>query len=417
MRTVFGLAPILLYSFFASAAAHGETALARSFADAWQRQPAAAGLIERDRAAAARRAAADAWTAAPASVELSARSDRFNRRNGARENEIGLVLPLWLPGERSGSQALAEAEAAATAGRGEALRLRLAQVVRETWWAWQGARNEVALAGERVAAATRLRDDVARRFAAGDLSRADLNQADGALAQGLVLQAEAQSAELGLRHRLESLSGKAPADGEVQAEPEPALPVDESVGKSAGKSAQDPAAHPALRELAARGEVARREVDLARTQGRANPELMLSTRTDRSAYGEPNEQTWALAVRIPFSAGPRQDARVATANAEAIEAGVEFERERERLGREVEAVRQQVGAARLQLAAAEQRARLARENRGFYEKSFRLGETDLPTRLRIDSEAFEAERALGRARIALALSISQWRQSLGLLPE
>ena len=48
------------------------------------------------------------------------------------------------------------------------------------------------------------------------------------------------------------------------------------------------------------------------------------------------------------------------------------------------------------------RARLARENRGFYEKSFRLGESDLPTRLRIESEAFEAERALGRARIALA---------------
>lgn len=417
MRTVFGLAPILLYSLFASASAHGETALARSFADAWQRQPAAAGLVERDRAAAARRSAADAWTAAPASVELSTRSDRFNRRNGARENEIGLVLPLWLPGERSGSQALAEAEAAATAGRGEALRLRLAQVVRETWWAWQGARNEVALAGERVAAATRLRDDVARRFAAGDLSRADLNQADGALAQGLVLQAEAQSAELGLRHRLESLSGKAPAEGEVQAEPEPVSPADELAEQSAGKPAQDPAAHPALRELAARGEVARREVDLARAQGRANPELMLSTRTDRAAYGEPNEQTWALAVRIPFAAGPRQDARVATANAEAIEAGVELERERERLGREAAAVRQQVGAARQQLAAAEQRARLARENRGFYEKSFRLGETDLPTRLRIDSEAFEAERALGRARIALALGISQLRQSLGLLPE
>jgi cobalt-zinc-cadmium efflux system outer membrane protein len=108
---------------------------------------------------------------------------------------------------------------------------------------------------------------------------------------------------------------------------------------------------------------------------------------------------------------------VATANAEAIEAGVELERERERLDREVEAVRQQVVAARQQLAAAEQRARLARENRGFYEKSFRLGETDLPTRLRIDSEAFEAERALGRARIALAQGISQWRQSLGLLPE
>lgn len=387
MRTVFGLAPILLVSLLASASAHGETALARVFAEAWQRQPAAAALAERERAVAAQRAAAGAWTAAPPSLEIGTRSDRFNRRNGARENEIGLVLPLWLPGERSGSQALADAEAESVAGRSEALRLRLAQLLRETWWSWQSARNEVALAGERVAAATRLRDDVARRFAAGDLSRADLNQAAGALAQAQALQAEAQSAELGLRHRLESLSGRPVADVAVEAEPEPAA---------------GPGEHPALRQLAAQGEVARRQVDLARAQSRANPELMLSTRTDRAAYGEPNEQTWALALRIPFAAGPRQDARVATANAEAIEAGVELERESERLTRE---------------AAAEQRATLARENRGFYDKSFRLGESDLPTRLRVDSEAFEAERALGRARIALALGISQLRQSLGLLPE
>jgi cobalt-zinc-cadmium efflux system outer membrane protein len=402
MRTVFGLAPILMISLFTTASAHGETALARVFAEAWQRQPAAAALDERERAVAAQRAAAGAWTAAPPSLEIGTRSDRFNRRNGARENEIGLVLPLWLPGERSGSQALADAEAESVAGRSEALRLRLAQLLRETWWSWQSARNEVALAGERVAAATRLRDDVARRFAAGDLSRADLNQAAGALAQGLSLQAEAQSAELGLRHRLESLSGRPVADVEVEAEPEPGAA---------------PTGHPALRQLAAQGEVARRQVDLARAQGRANPELMLSTRTDRAAYGEPNEQTWALALRIPFAAGPRQDARVATANAEAIEAGVELERERERLSREAAAGRLQVAAARQQLAAAEQRATLARENRGFYDKSFRLGESDLPTRLRVDSEAFEAERALGRARIALALGISQLRQSLGLLPE
>ena len=175
--------------------------------------------------------------------------------------------------------------------------------------------------------------------------------------------------------------------------------------------------HPLLRELQGRADVARRSADLARVQGRANPELALSTRRDRAASGEANEQTWALALRIPFSAGPRQDARVATANADAIEAGLAFERERERLEREGGAVGQQLAAARRQLVAAEERARLARENRGFYEKSFRLGESDLPTRLRIDSEAFEAERALGRARIALAQGISQLRQSLGLLPE
>jgi hypothetical protein len=67
--------------------------------------------------------------------------------------------------------------------------------------------------------------------------------------------------------------------------------------------------------------------------------------------------------------------------------------------------------------AAERRARLAAELRGFIEKSFRAGESDLPARLRVELEAVEAERLAARARIDLAAAVSQLRQALGLLPE
>lgn len=402
MRSLFCIAPVIVLSWSISLPVLAETRLAQAFEQAWQRQPAAAALAERERGVAAQMRAASAWTATPPSLELATRSDRFNQRNGAQEHEVGLVLPLWLPGERSSSQALAEAEGQALNGREQSLRLRLAQLFREIWWNWQLAENESALAGERVNAARRLRDDVARRFAAGDLSRADLNQAEGALAQSQALQAEALAQQLTASYRLESLTGQPVDTANVQPEPVPA-----------GAATR----HPVLQALQARLEVARRNVDLARAQTRVNPEIALSTRRDRSATGEPVDQTWALALRIPFSSGPRQDARVATANAEAIELGIELEREQERMTRETAAVQLQLAAARQQLSAAEQRRRLALENRGFYEKSFRLGESDLPTRLRIESEAFEAERALGRTRIALALTISQLRQSLGLLPE
>ena len=76
-----------------------------------------------------------------------------------------------------------------------------------------------------------------------------------------------------------------------------------------------------------------------------------------------------------------------------------------------------VESSRTQLAAAEKRAQLARESRGFFDKSFRLGESDLPTRLRIELEAVEAERQSTRTRIDLAAAISALRQALGLLPE
>lgn len=400
MRSAFCIAIILMFSL--ALPARGETSLAKAFAEAWQRQPAAAALGERQRAVDARLGAASALTAAAPSLELGVRSDQFNRNRGALENDLGLVLPLWLPGERSGARAAAEAEGVALAGRADSLRLQLAQLVRDAWWGWQAQQNEVALAADRLGAATRLRDDVARRFAAGDLSRADLNQAEGVLSQVRAQQAETDAAEALARYRLESLTGAPAAATGWQPEAVPA---------------QADEAHPLLREWQGRSDLARRNADLARVQSRSNPELAVSTRRDRAVSGERADQTWALSLRIPFGDGPRHDARVATANAEAIEASVELERLRERLVREAAAGRRQVAAAGQQLAAAEERARLARENRGYYEKSFRLGETDLPARLRIEAEAFEAERALGRSRIALGQGISQLRQSLGLLPE
>lgn len=387
--------------------AQAETPLARAFAAAWERQPAAAGLGERSRAAAAQQQVANAWTAAPPSLELGTRSDRFNRNRGALEQELGVALPLWLPGERSASQALAAADAEAVERRGGSLRLQLAQALREAWWAWQAAHNESSLAGERVAAASRLRDDVARRFRAGDLSRADLNAAAGALAQAEAQAAEVSAAAAQATFRLRNLTGTGLPEAPPVAAAEP-LPA-----ATAAAAEQ----HPQWRELQARAQRADAEVELARQQTRANPELAVSTRRDRGAAGEAVDQTWALALRLPFGAGPRQDARIATARAEALELQGEALRLQEQLGYAGELAARQVAAARQQLAAAEQRAALARENRDLYDKSFRLGESDLPTRLRIEAEAFEAERALGRARIALAQGISQWRQSLGLLPE
>jgi cobalt-zinc-cadmium efflux system outer membrane protein len=120
---------------------------------------------------------------------------------------------------------------------------------------------------------------------------------------------------------------------------------------------------------------------------------------------------------VPFGAGPRNEARVATAQADAIEAQAQLTLERDRIQADQRSAAARIDAARAQLDAAQRRARLARESRGFFDKSFQLGESDLPTRLRIEAEAVEAERQEARSRIGLAAAISAWRQSLGLLPQ
>jgi cobalt-zinc-cadmium efflux system outer membrane protein len=169
--------------------------------------------------------------------------------------------------------------------------------------------------------------------------------------------------------------------------------------------------------MAARVETARAARNLAGVQSRANPELRLAATRDRAAAGDAWSNTLTLGVRIPFGSDSRQRVRVATATAEETEVEAQLAVEQERIAAEIDAARQREEAARAWLAAAEQRARLANESRGFFEKSFRLGETDLPTRLRIEAEAAEAEREAARARVELAASISALRQALGLLPE
>ncbi len=397
--------------------------LARAFAAAWERQPLAAALPQRQDAARAQQEAADSLLAQPPSLDLSTRTDRYNRDRGAREVETGIALPLWLPGEKDGTRALADARKEALDARTLAARLQLAAELRSAWWAWQQAGQDQQVAQARADNAARLASDVERRMKAGDLSRADLNQAQGAQAAAQAALAESRVAALAAARRLQSLTGQPPkpADGPPQTEPEPAANAQPAaLADEDGADAEGAATaigHPLLQDLAQRSAVSRRALELASRQTRANPEIAISTRRDRSAAGEMTDQTWALALRLPFSSTPRNQARIAEANADLIEAETQLRLERQRLAQEGETARAQLDAARLQLAAAETRARLAAENRGFYDKAFRLGEADLPTRLRIELEAFEAERQAVRSRIQAAAALSQLRQALGLLPE
>lgn len=382
--------------------------LRQIFDAAWARQPEALALRARREAASAQQNAAKSWTPQPAALELSNKTDRLGSNLGAREAEVGIAVPLWLPGERSGSAALAEAEGAAIESRAAAAQLRVAAAVRDAWWQWQSARIEVGTARDQLGNTRLIAADVARRARAGDLARADQHQADGAVAGAQASLAQAENSLAAARQYLRALAGAALASseaGDALAEPDP------------GAVVVDFEAHASLQELRDRATVAERNVALIASQSRANPELMLATTRDRGARSEASQQTITLGIRIPFGAGPRSDARRANARAEATEAQAQLSLERERLTAEQEAARVRVESSRKQLEAAQRRAQLARESRGFFDKSFRLGETDLPTRLRIEAEAAEADRQAARTRIELAAAISAWRQALGLLPQ
>lgn len=379
--------------------------LKQGFEAAWARQPEQRAAALRRDAAAAGEAAARRWSPEPPSLDLMAKSDRTTDNTGAREYEATVAVPLWLPRERSRSLAAASAESEAFETRLLAAKWRLAAEVRTAHWAYQRARLDGSLAHQRLENARRLAADVARRVRAGDLARSDAHQADGAVASAESAAAEAAVALSRAAQAWTSLTGKA------------ALARDDVVPEPVPPAAAPVAAHPVVRELTARADLARRQAELAGAQTRANPELRLGVSRERAEAGERYAQALVVGVRIPLGTHSRSDAKIATAAAEQVEAETQLSLEQERIETEVQAARDRVAALQGAVDAAERRSRLAGESRGFFEKSFRLGESDLPTRLRVELEATDAQRQATRSRIDLAEAISQLRQSLGQLPE
>lgn len=392
--------------------------LKQAFDAAWARQPEAQALSARRDAARASQQAAQAWTPEPVALEASGKSDRLNRNQGNREIEVGIAVPLWLPGERGRSRALAEAEGRAVESRANAAQLRVAAAVREAWWQWQFAGIGAEVARGQVASARSIAADVAKRQQAGDLARSDRNQADGAVASAESSLAQAEAALAMARQQLQATTGLnfAAALPTLPVSPGAASPISTAEAEPP-THAPEPPLHAALAELQDQAALAQGAAALAAAQSRANPEVMLAVTRERGASSEPSLQTLTLGIRIPFGAGPRYNARVASALAERTEAEARLALERQRLLAERESAAARLAATRAQLAAAERRAQLAAETRGFFDKSFRLGESDLPTRLRIEAEAREAERQAARARIEVAAAISAQRQALGLLPD
>lgn len=389
---------------------------------AWARQPEAQSYTERLRAAESLRAANSAWTADAPAMLLQGKTDRPGSGAGGREVEVGVALPLWLPGQRQRAVALSDAQMLTLQGSLKAQRLQLAGLVREGWWQLQRTQTEMALAQTRVANAQQMARDVARRVKAGDLARADQHQAEGAVAQAESALAEAQGAYEVSLHALRGLTGRqdllpenlaAASEGDVSTP----LPTLDALSSGAPSDAPADDQHPLMAQALAQQSMASAQADLAASSRRASPELTVLTTRSKGQTGDPYQQSITVGLRVPFGAGARADARQAEALAAAQEAQAMTLQMRARLQAQAASALARLRGAQAQWQATHRQAQLAQESKNFFDKSFRLGETDLPTRLRIEQEAVQAQKALSRARIDVSAAWSAWWQAMGELPK
>lgn len=376
--------------------------LADALEQAWARHPQAATLAAREAEVQARADVAAGITPGPASMSLSSLNDRLNRNRGKQEWEVEMAVPLWLPGQQAAREAEAASAVAEVAARRAALRLQIAGEVREAWWTVAAARNARDLAKRRIATARALEADVLRRFKAGDLARVDAN-----LAQDERLAAEAEAIEteaalLQSEQIYRNITGAAAPT---------ALTAEHAA--SAHEPAED---HPQLAAAAAAARTARARLKIAEETRRDAPEFAVRVVRDRGEYGEPYASTVGVKLTIPFSSGARVRQESSAARAKASQADAELALAQLKLKLDAEKVRLDLDAAQRQLAMASARRELTADTLLLAEKSFSLGESDLPTLLRARAGAFEAEAFLGRQQVALAAAQSRLKQVLGVLP-
>lgn len=390
--------------------------LAEALHAAWQRAVSAREAEGQRRQADAEQAAAARWWAAPPALELRHRDDRWQTAAGRRETEAGVVWPLWLPGQRSATGAVAEAAVASAQAHQHAARLALAGQVRET--AWHLAEQEAHWAQSRAQAGLlqRLAGDVQRRVRAGDLA-----PVDALAAQAEALAAATQAAQA--RQRVKAaLAQWTELTGLVVPAALPAAdPAPQAVEPGPEAAADSPFSvlldtHPEAQLAQWRLAHAERRLALVQAAHRDAPELSLAWRQDQPGQGQPRQHSTALGLRLPLGTADRNQPRLAAALSEVDIAHTTGQRVRERLAAQAALARDAVQAATAQAAQEAERAHLLRERAALLDRAFQAGEGALPELLRALTAAAQAELAAARSQAALGLARARLQQASGQLP-
>lgn len=371
---------------------------------AWARSLESAEAQGRQRQVQAEQRVAAAWLAGAPTLEMAQREGRGSA-SGNRETEVGLALPLWRWGQRQQNAQAAQAQADWAVAAEQAARLRLAAQLRE-----QAARLQLAEADAQLAAQQRdlletLSADVARRVQAGDLAPADAMAARADMLSARALARDAQQALAGQRSAWLLLTGTP-----TLPEPEPALP---SMPTGADAALEQ---HAEARLAEAAVQRARQAVAQAQAQRGAPPELGLGLRQERPGLGQPQQNSMAVSLRLPFGTDTHNQPRLAAALAEQDLTLMAHQRLRLQLAAELDLAREQLAGARAQLDAGNERAALLRERARLLQASFDAGETALPELLRALSAAAQAQAASARQRAALAQAQARLQHAFGQLP-
>lgn len=365
------------------------------------RNPMQATLQSRDSVVSARKLVAGTMLPATPAVSVMHQNDVLGSGRGEREWQAELELPVWLPNQRNNRVKVADASQSNVSASRESLKLQVAGQLRDALWDIAMNDNNLALAINKLDVANKLQRDVEKRHQAGEMAKTDvmLAQQETLRAEKEKLRAEAEV--MHARHRYYLLTGlrELPASFEEKQ-----------------SSLEDYSRSSIWLEAQSKVGLAEIERALAQVESRENLQVLLNMRSTKGAFDSTANDSVGVKLRIPFGG----EASAAPIKA-AAELGVGHAlSERETLKFALEAAMHEaehnLGVSRAELALASKQFDIAQESARLAQKSFQLGESDLVSLLRVQSQTFEAERAFTTRKIQVQWDIARYNQTVGVLP-
>jgi cobalt-zinc-cadmium efflux system outer membrane protein len=398
----------LLASSAAAQTSKQSPSLKQALDAAWQVSGPARAESNRRSELAAKEKAANSWISGEPVVGIAHRTDRLNRNQGFREVEAEIELPLWNSGVRNAAQADVSAQRLGFDGQFALAKLKLAGELRAVAAGAAIAEVELDLNKRKLADTNMLAQDLMRRVKAGENARVDALQAQGLMQQAQAAMVQAESQLTRLQNQWRSLTGLATV-----------APLEETLTSSAANATLAAAVspdHPALRYAQAQLGSALAKLALADADKRDPMAIGVGVAREQANFAATNDTKLRIALRIPLGGDNRNAARRGAARAELDAAQSELAAVQRQLPTEVTAASAELRATRAAQIAARERTRLSTEVQALIAKSWELGDSDLPTRLRADNEQFEASLSLARATVDVQRAIANLNQAHGLMP-
>lgn len=367
---------------------------ATALAQAWQLDPTRTELATNHKGATARARAAGSWFAGGPILNGSYFDDHaIGSNEGYTTYEGEVSIPLWLPGQGSATQAVAQAEAQTAEKRADIARMAMAVHLLDATSAALLAQKRLAVAHAYFVSATQLCADVTHATNAGEMTQADRQQAQAARDTAQADTAAAQEDVQTAAATLEALLGTpTPPDIETFSSPESAL---NALRNITSLESSDPRIQAAKTETAA----AQAALKLARRSFMPNPEVGVGAIHEKQ-YASPWDNRVGISFTMPLPSSvhnaPLLSAakdRVAAADRQAILAQRMVRQEATQIKARLSAATSTVQATASAATALSNRAALL-------ERSWKLHETAFDEVIRARQAAYLATLTQQKAQIA-----------------